>query len=416
MRTRQRGRGRTTGPVRLGARLAVVAGVLVVAVSALAPAAGAAFPQVEAAVGCDRIVTWRASASSEGSDEERTNTSVAVEFRSTADQPWRPAGPTGAFLAEDDFTFTGTFALPEGTDAVELRVRTLVPWGSDQQGDPAGDERFAAAELPGSCARAPLAVRQQLDCAAGAVTVRAEDVGGRATAASVLVDRIEVRRLEIAAGGSAELVVPVLAGRPARIQVRVGDDVISEQVHGADCAPDGPLAVVLERCGAPAGRLVVLAASPDASLPAEIRVDGSTVETARAEPGVELRRTLDLPPGERSVEVLLGDRVVASGRTGACTGAVAGVLGCGTGSRPACGATVPPTSAPVPGPPPPLPPETGGALPHTGPAQRALGLLIGGVLLAGGGVALGARDRRRVLPSALGEAIAPYRQRWWDEP
>ena len=233
MRTRRRGRRRATGPVRLGARIAVVAGVLLVVVSALAPPAGANFPRIEATVGCDRVVTWRASASGEGSDEQRTNTRVVVEYRADADQPWRAAGQPGAFLPEDDFAFGGSFDLPEGTDGVQLRVRTLVAWGSGQQGDPAGDERFATAELPGGCERAPLTVAQQLDCDAGAVTVRTEDVGDRAATASVLVDRVEARRLEIAAGGSAELVVPVLAGRATRIAVRVGDDVLSDEPEPA---------------------------------------------------------------------------------------------------------------------------------------------------------------------------------------
>jgi LPXTG-motif cell wall-anchored protein len=418
---RRRGRGRraATGRPRAAARVAMALGAVLVVLAVVAPAAGANYARLEATAGCDRVVTWRATASVEGSAADRTNDRVAVEFRPTGtDGAWRAAGPEGSFTEGDDFSFTGAFDLPEGVDEVELRVTALVPWGPDRDGASPGAPRFATAAVPSACQGQPLAASQQLDCATGGVTVQARNVGTAALVAEVVVDRNVVRELEVPPGGEATLVVPVLAGRATPVEVRAGSFVASAQVHGADCTVEGPTAVVVERCGAPLGRLVVLATGADRAVNAQVVVRGTTVDEASIEPGTVLQRTLEVPATSLPVEVRLDGQVAAAGRTGGCDGPVAGLLGCGTAGRPACdlSATRPTTPPTPPAPPPPLQIDTGGAgLPRTGPAQRALGLLLGGVLLLGGGAALAARDRRRPAPSVLGAALEPYRQRWWDE-
>lgn len=420
MSGRRRGRTRRTGS-RTGtvARLAVVAGLVLLALSALAPPAGANYARIDAAAGCDRVVTWRASASSEGTDDERTNERVVVEYRAAdSGAPWRPAGPEGAFDAANGFAFGGTVALADGVDAIELRVMPLVSWGPERDGDDPGDPRFAVARVPEGCAAAPLVATQALDCATGAVTVSARNVGEQPLRAQVLVDDVTVRTLELPGQGEQELIVPVLAGRATQVAVRAGDFVVSDQVQAADCPPGGPRAVVLERCGAPMGRLVVLASGGGEPTSAEVTVRGSTVVDTEVAAGSVLQRTLDVPEQSLPVEVRLDDVVGAAGATGGCDGPVAGLLSCGTAAGlPACDLSVT-RPAPVETPPelpPPLQVDRGGVLPSTGPAQRAIGLGLGGVLLLGGGAALAARDRRRTVPSVLAGVLAPYRQRWWDD-
>jgi LPXTG-motif cell wall-anchored protein len=405
------------GRVGIVARAAVVLGLVLVGLSLAAPAAGANYARLEASAGCDRVVSWRASASAEGDDAERTNERVVVQYRPLGEDDWRAAGPDGRFDAAGDFSFSGTVTLPDGVDAIELQVVPLVAWGPGQDGDPPGEPRFATARVPEACERAPLVARQELDCAAGAVTVAVRDVGDRALEAEVLVDRVVVRTIELPPGGDAELVVPVLPGRPTPVQVRTDGFVVSDLVQAADCRVDGPRAVVLERCGAPSGRLVVLATGGGRRVEAEVSVRGSTVDADTVRAGTVLQRTLEVPPVALPVEVRLDDEVATAGVTGGCDGPVAGLLACGTADTPACdlSSTRPePPPAPPP-PPPPLQIDGGVTLPHTGPAQRALGLAAGGALLAGGGVALALRDRRRPAPSVLAAALEPYRQRWWDD-
>lgn len=418
-RLRGRGRRSNRGRARTEARIAMVAGAVLMALAVVAPAAGANYGRLEATAGCDRVVTWRASASVEGSDQDRTNEQVAVRYRpSGGDGEWADAGPEGSFSSANDFSFSGSFELPEGVSAVDLEVVPLVPWGPERDGDAPGAPRFATAEVPGECEDQPLAATQQLDCSTGSVTVRARNVGQRPLVAEVVVDRVVTRELTIGPASTSELVVPVLVGRATPIQVRGGDFVASDQIQGADCAVDGPTAVVIERCGAPAGRLVVFATSADRSVDAEVEVRGAAVDLGTIESGTVLQHVLDVPAVALPVEVRLAGQVAAAGLTGGCDGPVAGLLGCGTAGRAACDLSATrPTTPPVPTTqPPPRPTGAAGpALPRTGPAQRALGLLLGGLLLLGGGGVLAARDRRRPAPSALGAALEPYRQRWWDE-
>lgn len=416
---RTRARRPATGRTRVGARIAVVSGLLLVLLALAAPSAAANYARVAASAGCDRVVTWQASASTEGTDADRTNLRVLVQFRADRTEPWTDAGPEGSFTPSNGFAFSGSFPLPDGVDAVEVKVEPLARWGPDADDAEPGGPRFATAEVPEACDRQPLTASQQVDCETGAVQVRARNLGDRPLTAEVVVDRVVARELPLSPGGEATLSVPVLAGRPTQVEVRSGDLVASSRTSGGDCPAEGPGAVVLERCGTELGRLVVSAGGGGEPVGVEVRVRGTTVDRSRAEPGRVVQRALEVPAQELPVEVLLDGQVAAAGLVGGCDGPVAGLLSCGTPGHGACDLSSTRPSAPPepPAPPPPLNLERGGAeLPRTGPAQRAIGLLLGGMLLLGGGASLAARDRRQPAPSVLDEALAPYRQRWWDDP
>ncbi len=425
MRGRRVRRRSGAGRSGIGAKVAVVAGLVLVALSVVAPAADANYARIEARTGCDRVVSWTASASTEGSDAERTNARVVVEYRAAptaaADEEpdWSSAGPEGSFSPANAFRFSGSVELPDGVDGIELRVQPKVRWGPASDGAEPGAPRFASTEVPSGCRERPLVATQQLDCAIGAVRVSARNVGDAPLGAEVVVDQVVAREVELGPGGVAEVTVPVLAGRATQIQVRAGSFVASDQISGEGCEPPGPTAMVQERCASTLGRLVVRATTTDAPAELQVKVRGTTVDTSTVRPGEITQRTLEVPTGDLALEVTIDGTVAAAGMVGGCTGPVAGLLSCGTSGWPACelSETRPPPIGQPPTPPPPVQLDDGGAgLPRTGPAQRALGLLLGGSLLLGGGMTLSARDRRRPRPSLLNAALEPYRQRWWDQP
>ena len=228
-------------------------------------------------------MSWTASASVEGDDADRTNGRIVVEYRpdvggdedgTGSEDDWAPAGPEGSFSPQNDFEFSGSFGLPDGVDAVQLRVRPLERWGAAGDGDEPGAPRFASTRVPEECRDQPLTAALELDCATGSVTALARNVGERPLTAEVRTDRVEVRSLQLAPGAVAELIVPVLVGNPTRIEVRSEDFVAAERVLAGDCRLPGPTAVVVERCGAPSGRLVVLAATDRAPISVEVLVRG----------------------------------------------------------------------------------------------------------------------------------------------
>lgn len=417
MRSRRRGRKAHPGARRtsVAARLVVAFGLVVMLLGLMSPAAGANYARIEAAAACDRIVTWRASSSVEGTDDERTNSSVVVDYRATeGDRRWRSAGPEGEFNASNDFEFSGSFALPDEVDEVEVRVRVRSRWGAGEDGAEPGDPRFTRTKVPSECEGRPLVATQRLDCASGSVGIKATNAGQTQMTAEVVVDRVVIRSLPLEPGTSQELVVPILVGRATPIAVRTDGFVASQRSLGANCTVPGPTAVVIERCGATPGRLVVLATGGESAVDADIVVQAATVDSSSIAADSTFQRTLELDPGAVPVEVLLDGQVAAAGETGGCDGPVAGLLSCGTAGRGPCDLSV--TRAV---PPPPPPPETIQAddqsLPVTGPTRRATLLLLGGTLLAVGGLSVSAHQRNRPEPPLLGPALAPYRQRWWDD-
>lgn len=386
----------------------------------VAPPVGANYGRVSARITCDRAVNWTASASTEGDAEDRTNRRVLVEYRATRGQEpvgdWTAAGPEGSFSEDNDFRFSGTFQLPASSDSVDLRVTPLSDWGSSGDGEAPGGPRFSRAALPSGCQNQPIVADVAGDCGNGGARVTVRNIGAEASAVVVAADGVPVRQLQVAPDGTEELIVPVLEGRPAAVRVAAGDFVVAESTVDGDCGVTGPAAVIVERC---AGRqAVVFATLGDApSGTADIRVGGAIVHTADLEPGTVLQRTLELPPsGATPVSVEIAGTTYTSGEIGSCSGPLAGAVSCGSGGAQPCGGEA---AGQVPPPPPPPPPTSieldEPMLPRTGPWERAVALTLGGALLLAGGLAVAGRDRRRPRPSPVAAAIAPYRQRWWDD-
>ncbi len=405
---------------RWGARLCVLAGVACVLFAVVAPGAGATYGRLSADAGCDRVVEWTASASEDGTDAERSNSDVVVERREpgSGDDGWEPTGQ-GSFGPDDDFVFSGSFSLPDGSDRAELRVVPRADWGD---GSPPGEPRVATASVPEVCAQQDLDLDLQEDCAAGGVRVDVVNMGSEPAAADVLVDRVEVRRLDVEPGGSAQLLVPLLDRRPTLVEVRNGDIELADRTFRSACDRSGPSAVVLERCDA--HHLVVMANTDDATTRiVQTRLDGVIVNRSEMTSDRELQRTIELPgrPGQEAsgsdIEIDIDGTVVATGSAGGCDGPVAGLVHCGGADRPDCAASAADTEVPAP----PPPPESlnieilDAELPMTGPWERGIVLALGGLLLVGGGLALLGRERGLPRPTPIADALAPYRQRWWDQ-
>lgn len=395
------------GPVRRWtARAAVLAGLVLVGAAVFASPAGANYARVDATVGCDRAVEWAASASTEGDADERSNPRVLVDWRpaDSDDDAWEPAGPPGRFDEANSHRFTGRFELPDGVDEIDLRVQPDAPWGD---GAEAGSPRFSRAAVPAVCDDVAVAVRIDADCSSGTASVDLRSVDDDTWDVTVAVDRVAVRDLEVDGAGT-DLVVPVLSGRSTALRVTADDLVLAERTVGADCDPNGPMAVVLERCGP--GDAVVQASAP-AEAELRVRAEGTIVATAPLG-SAPVQRTLELPSSQVAVEVEIDGEAAAAGPVGGCDGPVAGLTACG-GDRAPCGVERDETAL-DPGPPPPPPPsqqielDPDDGLARTGPWERAVALALGGLLLAGGGLAVTGRHRRTVTPGVLESVLEPH--------
>ena len=414
----RRPRRGVTGTTRWVGRGAVMVGMCCITLGVIAPPAGANYGRITAEARCDRTVAWTASASTEGSADERTNTEVTVDYRAAdSDDPWTSAGAAGSFVPSNNFTFAGSFPLPDGVERVEVRVSPEQRWGSDRDRADPGTPRFTSAAVPAECAEQPLVVTISADCDAGGATVVSQNLGASAASVSVTVDQILVREVPLAPGATASVIVPVLEGTRVVVRATAESFMVAERTVSADCAIPGPAATITERCGA---RQAVVQARSDADelAPVEITVADAVVHRVEVDPDEVVQRTIELPPtGPVEMVVTVGGTTVARGLVGGCTGPITGAVSCGTAGRPVCELAVAPPAA-VEAPPPPPPPLVidleQGTLPVTGPWQRALALLAGGALLVGGG-ALVLEQRRRPRPSLLASLVSPYRQRWWKD-
>lgn len=409
-----------SGPTRSwGARIAVALGATMVLVGLLSPVAGANYARIEARVGCDRVVVWRASASPEGDTADRTNERVRVEYRELGGEEWRLAAPEDSFGAANDYSFGGEFDLPDGADGVEMRVTPLQGWGPGGSGDPAGAPRFATVELDPDCGSVPVVASVRTDCARGAATVELTSRTGSEQVTEVAADGVVLRSVVVGAE-SRTVEVPLLPGAVTPVSVRVGGETVESVDAGGECSARPGSAVVLEQCApddATPDRAVVLAVGGAEESTVEVRLSGTMVQRATLEADGDLRRVIDLPETEEVVRVVVDDTTVSAGPVGSCTGAVLGALPCGDGWPTTCDeAAAATTVEPPPPPPPPLVLDLEASeLPLTGPSGWSIGLAAAGVLVALGGAAILAAERRRPVPSVLGPAVEAYRRPWWDD-
>ncbi|HTN99453.1 MAG TPA: hypothetical protein VL068_02160 [Microthrixaceae bacterium] len=406
-------------------RAALVVGVVCLALGSITPSAGADNARIAAEARCDRVVSWVVQAvagsdnGSSSTTEARSNDSVEVSYRParSGEGDWVPV-ETSKLGVSNDFSFSGSFPLPEAVDSVELRVLPKAKWGD---GAKAGSPKFAVATVPEECDSMPAVAVISPNCAAGGAVVDVKNVGQSPMNLDLTVDRVGVRTFELAAGAGSRVAVPILAGESSVIRVNAGDFVVAQRKVAADCSSSGSSASVLEQCSS---RQAVVSASlnsktapSDGSDEIEIRAAGTIVHKAKLSPGKVFQRTLELPAdGSVPIEVKLGKRTASIGEFGLCDGPVAGSISCGGPTQVAC-AVEPPVAELEPPPPPPPPlilDLESGTLPVTGPWQRAIVLLISGALLSAGGFALLADQRRRPKPSLLASSVGNYRRQWWD--
>lgn len=405
---------------RTGARAAVAAGIVMIVVGTLVPTAAANYARIDARVGCDRVVVWQASASSEGDDDARTNERVRVEYRpaGTSDSAWRDAGDEGSFTAENGFSFGGEFDMPSGADSVELRATPAVPWGPDRDGEDAGEPRFATARIDPACERVSVIAGIRTDCASGSAQVTLSSRTGSEQQAVVAANGVALRTVEVGSA-TTTLEVPLVSGLSSSVEVTVGGEMVAGATVGSECEASPGSAVVLERCspdGQEPARAAVVVRGDESESDAEVRLSGTLVNRSTVGPGQTSQQVVELPRSVETIEVTLGGSVVAVGPVGGCDTPVLGVLSCGSDWPMSCEEAA--TSGAGPAPPPPPPPLVldleGSTLPLTGPWQWAIGLSAAGALLLVGGGALLLAERRRPVPSTLGPAIDAYRQTWWD--
>lgn len=394
---------------------AVVVGLLLGMVAAFAPAAGAAFAQVRAEVGCDRVVRWTASASPDGSSEERTHESIRVDRR-FGDGDWEPVGPNVSFGPTNDFSAGGSFPLPDDASSVALRVLPVGPWAS---GAGAGAERFAETRVPEACAAAPIAVTHRIDCAANLLVVSGRSLADRPLPLDVRVDGATAHASQLDGGTTTEVVLPIAAGSDTQLTVDSGEVRLFGGQVRSDCTTGRSSVGVLRRCTPMSG--VLSAQSGPAPTKVDLVVGGELVLRQDVPAGTAIRHAFSVADPATPVEVSIDGRPVAVGPLGACDAATAGLFACTDDASVPCTDPVPTTpsdadaSAVVPS----AGTESGGdgpaTLPATGPLQRAVLLLAAGALLMVGGGAVVFSDRSIREVSLLQHSVDHYRQHWWSE-
>lgn len=432
-------------------RVALIVGVVCLGLGVVTPPAGADNARIAAEARCDRVVSWVVQAVADTSggkadtqaeaDRVRTNDSVEVSYRpakstSKSDAGWIPV-KTSALNTANDFTFSGSFPLPDSVDSVELRVLPKVAWAD---GSKAGSPKFAVATVPTACASIPAVAVITPDCKAGGAVVNMRNAGDDMMEQDLSVDGVVVRSVKLGANADEQVTVPILAGTSSVIRVNAGDFVVAQRKVDSGCDRSDSSAVVLERCsvhqavvsarlgegsdktGDAAGDGSGAGGSGDGSGAGgggdavEIRAAGTIVHKAKLTSGKVFQRTLDLPSdGPTDLEVTIGGRTAAIGSVGSCDGPIVGAVSCGGKGQPACVAKPKEPELEVPPiPPPPLTIEfDSNGLPVTGPWERAIALLFGGALLSVGGLVIIGDQRRRPKPSLVAESVAAYQRQWW---
>ena len=415
-RLRGRARRAPCGAERGSARGSpVVLGLVLVVLAAVAPAAGANYARVEASVGCDRVVTWRG----ERLERRRPRSSARTSGCAVRVPPGRRRrsmdGPPARRAASPPTTTTaspGSFELPDGVDAVELRVTARSPWGAERRRRCTRAIRGSrSAELPAGV-RGPAARRPASGSTARPARSRSgpRNVGrGPPDAPRSSSTASIVRSVDLAAGAAED------ARRTGARRQADADRRCAPTTRGAPSrsrAPTarstGPTAVVVERCGAPTrSGWSCWPAAGGATVDAEVGVRGTTVANRRrsnrapccSAPWSCRRRHCRSRCGSTT-------RWRRRGSTGAATDRSPGSCGCGTAGRPRATCPRPPPDGAATLPRRHLRRSRSRATDRPCPARAAHSapsrLLLGGALLLGGGVALAARDRRRPTPVGAG--------------
>ena len=170
--------------LRVGSRIALfIAGSLLAVAGAIMTTPGAAsahHAELVSSVSCNGIVNWTAVAwmPNDGNPVERENSNIIVYYQHNGAGPKYQVG-SGAFNADNDYTFSGQFTYPPGIDVIFVTVEAVGNWGN---GQPGGSTWYVLLSEPAPCQEDTTTTAGDTTTTAGDTTTTAGDTTTTTTA------------------------------------------------------------------------------------------------------------------------------------------------------------------------------------------------------------------------------------------
>ena len=169
---------------RVGSRIALfIAGSLLAVAGAIMTTPGAASAHhavLVSSVSCNGIVNWTAVAwmPNDGNPVDRENSDIIVYYQHNGAGPKYAVG-SGAFNADNDYTFSGQFTYPPGIDVIFVTVEAVGDWGN---GQPGGSTWYVLLSEPAPCQEDTTTTAGDTTTTAGDTTTTAGDTTTTTTA------------------------------------------------------------------------------------------------------------------------------------------------------------------------------------------------------------------------------------------
>ena len=170
--------------LRVGSRIALfIAGSLLAVAGAIMTTPGAASAHhavLVSSVSCNGIVNWTAVAwmPNDGNPVDRENSDIIVYYQHNGAGPKYAVG-SGAFNADNDYTFSGQFTYPPGIDVIFVTVEAVGDWGN---GQPGGSTWYVLLSEPAPCQEDTTTTAGDTTTTAGDTTTTAGDTTTTTTA------------------------------------------------------------------------------------------------------------------------------------------------------------------------------------------------------------------------------------------
>ena len=170
--------------LRVGSRIALfIAGSLLAVAGAIMTTPGAASAHhavLVSSVSCNGIVNWTAVAwmPNDGNPVDRENSDIIVYYQHNGAGPKYQVG-SGAFNADNDYTFSGQFTYPPGIDVIFVTVEAVGNWGN---GQPGGSTWYVLLSEPAPCQEDTTTTAGDTTTTAGDTTTTAGDTTTTTTA------------------------------------------------------------------------------------------------------------------------------------------------------------------------------------------------------------------------------------------